>query len=67
MQRADSWEMSPVAGKDGRQQEKGAAEDERVRKHQRLSGHEFEQAPGDSEGQRSLWLAAVHGHDKSQT
>ena len=47
-------EKDPVAGKDWRQQEKGAAEDEMVRKHQRLSGHQFEQAPGDSEGQRSL-------------
>ena len=54
MRTADSWETTLVAGKDGRQQEKGAAEDEMVRKHQRLGGHQFEQAPGDSEGQRSL-------------
>ena len=46
--------MTPFAGKDGRQQEKGAAEDEMVRKHQRLCGREFEQVPGDREGQRSL-------------
>ena len=30
------------------------AEDELVGWHHRLNGHEFEQAPGDSEGQGSL-------------
>ena len=30
------------------------AEDEMVRWHHRLSGHEFERTPGDREGQRSL-------------
>ena len=34
--------------------EKWAAEDEMVRWHQHLSGHEFEQTLGDSEGQESL-------------
>ena len=34
--------------------------------HQWLNGHDFEQAPGDSEGQGSLH-AAVHGVTKSQT
>ena len=29
-------------------------EDEMVGWHHRLKGHEFEQAPGDGEGQRSL-------------
>ena len=33
---------------------KGATEDEMVAWHHRLNGHEFEQAPGDSEGQGSL-------------
>ena len=41
------------AGKDWRQ-EKGMTEAEMVRWHQRLKGHEFEQAPRDSEGQGSL-------------
>ena len=44
----------PNAGKDWRQQEKGAAEDEMVREHHRLSGQKFEQTAGDSRGQRSL-------------
>ena len=32
------------------QEDKGATEDEMVGWHHRLSGHEFEQTPGDSEG-----------------
>ena len=44
----------PDAGKDRRQKEKGAAEDEMVGWHHGLSGHEFEQTPGDSGGQRNL-------------
>ena len=35
-------------------QKKGATEDEMVGWHHWLNGHEFEQAPGDSEGQGSL-------------
>ena len=37
-----------------RQEEKGTTEDEMVGWHHQLDGHEFEQAPGDGEGQRSL-------------
>ena len=44
----------PDAGKDRGQEEKGATEDETVGWHHRLSAHEFEQTPGDSEGQGSL-------------
>ena len=44
----------PDAGKDFEQEEKGELEEEMVGWHHRLSGHEFEQTPGDSEGQRSL-------------
>ena len=41
-------------------------EDEMVGWHHRLSGHEFVQTPGDSEGQEA-GHAAVHGVTKSQT
>ena len=41
-------------------------EEKMVGWHHRLNGCEFEQAPGDSEGQGSLG-AAVHGVTKSQT
>ena len=60
MQRADSLEKNPDARKDRRQEEKGTTEDGW---HQQLNGHEFEQAPGDSEGQGSL--ACSWGHKES--
>ena len=41
-------------------------EGETVGWHHRLSGHEFEQTPGDSEV-REASLAAVHGVAKSRT
>ena len=41
-------------------------EDEMVEWHRRLDGHEFEQAPGDSEGQGRL-CAAFQEVTKSQT
>ena len=49
----------PDAGKDWRQEKKGMTEDEMVGWHYWLNGYEFEQAPGDGEGQGSLvccWL-----------
>ena len=51
----ESWliEKDPDAGKDWRQEEKGTTEDEMVRWHHWLNGHEFEQALGDDEGQGS--------------
>ena len=49
------------AGKDGRQEEKGMTEDEMVGWHHRLNGHEFEQTPGDSEGQRGLACCSPWG------
>ena len=42
------------AGKDRRQEETGSAEDEIAGWHHQLNGHEFEQGPGDGEGQGSL-------------
>ena len=62
-----SWLIGkdPDTGKDWRQKEKGAAEDEMVRWHHRLNGHEFKQTQGDSGGQET-WHAAVHGVTKSQ-
>ena len=51
-----SWLIGkePDAGKDWRQKEKRAAEDEMVAWHHWLNGQEFEQTPGDSGGQRRL-------------
>ena len=39
----------------------GAAEDEVVRSHHRLNGHEFEPTPGDSGGQSSLVCSSPWG------
>ena len=36
------------------EQKKKATEDEMIGWHHQLNGHEFEQTPGDSEGQESL-------------
>ena len=46
---------------------KEAAEDEMVRKHDLVSGHEFEQTPGDSGGQGSLACCSPWGHKESET
>ena len=53
---AKSWltGKDPDAGKGWRQKEKGTTEDEMVGWHHWLDGHEFEQTPGDSEGQGSM-------------
>ena len=63
-----SWliRKAPDAGKDWKQEEKGTTEDEMVGRHHQLNWHEFEQAPGNGEGQGS-WPAAVCGVAKSQT
>ena len=51
------------AGKDWRQEEKGATKDEIVRWHHRLNGHEFEQALG-LVMDKKAWCAAVHGSQR---
>ena len=55
-------EKDPDAGKDWRQEKKGMTEDKMVGWHHRLNGHEFEQAPGDGEGQGSLACCSPWGH-----
>ena len=40
------------------------AENEMVRLHYRLSGHEFEQTPGESGGQKSLLCCSPMGHQE---
>ena len=64
-----SWliRKDPDAGKDWGQEEKGAAEGEMVGWHHRLNEHEFEQTPGDGEGQGSLVSCSPWGHKESDT
>ena len=57
----------PDAGKDSGQEKKGATEDETVGWHHRLNGHEFEQTPRDSEGQRSLVCCSPWGRKELDT
>ena len=51
----------PDAGQDGKQGKKGTTEDETAGWHRWLSGHEFEQASGDGEGQGSLACHSPRG------
>ena len=53
---AKNWLIwkNPDAGKHWRQVEKGMTEDEMVGWHHWINGYEFEQAPGDGEGQGGL-------------
>ena len=52
------------AGKDWGQEEKGATEDEIAGWQHQLNGYEFEQAPGDSQGQGSLACYSPWGHNE---
>ena len=57
----------PDAGKDWGQEEKGLTEDEMVGRHHRLNEHEFEQTPGNSEGQGSLACCSPWSRKESDT
>ena len=59
--------IDPDAGKDWGQEEKGATENEMVGWHHQLNGHEFEQTPGDSEGQDSLACCSPWSHKELDT
>ena len=54
------------SGKDWGQEEE-ATEDEIVGWHHKLNGHEFEQTPGDSEGQGNLECCGPWGCKESDT
>ena len=66
MPRVNSLEKTLMLGNNWRQKEKGVAEDEMVRWHHWLNGLEFEQAPGDGRGQRSLACCSPWGHKETQ-
>ena len=54
----------PDPRKDQRREKKGETEDEMVGWHYRHDGHEFEQAPGVGDGQRSLGMLQSMGSQK---
>ena len=64
---AKNWliRKDPDAGKDWRQEQKQATEDEMVGWHHRLDGHEFEQAPGVGDGQGGLVCYSPWGFKES--
>ena len=59
------WKRPWCWKKNWGQEEKGAAKDEMVGWHLWLSGHEFEQTLGDSEGQGSLVCCSSWGRKES--
>ena len=63
---AKNWLLrkDPDAGKDGRQ-ENGTTKDEMVGWHHWLDGHEYEQAPGDGDGQGGLVCCSPWGFEES--
>ena len=66
---ANSWLIGkdPNAGKDWRQREKRATEDEMVGWHHRFNGHELGQTPGDGEGQGSPPCCSPWGREELDT
>ena len=58
---------NPDAGKDWRQEKKGATKDEMVGWNYWLNGHEFEQTQGDVIKDKETWYAAVHGVANNRT
>ena len=67
MQRTDSLEKTLLLGKteDRRRRGRLKTEEEMLRWHHLLNGHEFEQAPGVGEGQGSLACCSPWGHKES--
>ena len=62
----DSFEKTLMLGKIEGRRRRGQ-QDEMVGWHHRLNGHEFEQALGDGEGQRSLVCCSPWGHKEADT
>ena len=61
----DDARKDPDAVKDWGQEENGVIEGEMAGWHHQLNGHEFEQTPGDSEGQGSLACCTPWGPKES--
>ena len=64
-----SWLIwkDPDVGKDWGQEEKGTTEDEMVRWHHQLNGHEFGWTLGVGDGQGGLVCCSSWGHKESDT
>ena len=64
---AKNWLIGKNARKDWRQLEKGETEEEMVEWYHWLNKHEFEQAPGDGDGQGSLACCSPWGRKELET
>ena len=64
---ADSLEQVPDPGKDWRQKEKRASEDEMAGWHHRYNGHELGQTSRDGEGERGLACCSPWDRKESDT
>ena len=64
-----NWHIvkDPDAGNNLRQERNGTTEDEMLRWHHRLHGHEFEKALGVADGQGGLACCSPWGHKESDT
>ena len=67
MHRADSLEKTLMLGKIERMRRRELTEDKMIGRHHQLNGHEFEQIPGDCEGQGSLVCCMESMGSQSQT
>ena len=65
MQRINSLEKDPDAGRDWRQEEKGTTEDEMAGWHHQLNGREFDWTSGVSDGQEGLACCHSWGRKES--
>ena len=61
IQRVDSLEKDPDAGRDCRQEVKGTTEDEMAGWHHQLDGREFERTPGVGDGRGGLACCSSWG------
>ena len=67
MWRANLLEKTLMRGNTECRRRWGTTEDEMVALHYRINVHEFEQTPGDGEGQGSLACCSPQGHKESDT
>ena len=65
MQRADTFEKTPIQGKNWGQEEKGTTEDEMVGWHHQFNGHGFGWTPGGGDGQGGLVCCSSWRHKES--
>ena len=67
MQELTHWKKNPDAGKDEGKRRRGLQRMRSLYGITVLNGYEFEQTPGDREGQGTLASCSTLGHRKSDT